>query len=716
MNTSQWKFFKAGGLLQVSLGSGSDLAALAQLDHKLWVALAYPVTGVEFDSKTLSLIDTDDDGRIRPPEIIEAVNWALARMNDPDVWLKGGAALPVESLRDDFDSCERIRAVACQILSEKGEPEGRITVDDVMLFEKNCSAFPLNGDGVVPPDAASSSELTDFLTDVISAVGGVPDKSEKAGVDEATLDRFLEEAKNALEWRLVEKNTNELHFLGEATGEAFEAFMEVREKIEDYFFRCRLAAFDPRVAGSWSFGDEKLASLSSKNSNEVVESSASLPLSKIEPGRPLSFSAGVNPAWNGRMAIFAERVLKPLLGEKKASLTEEEWAGIVSRLGPYGSWLLTRPATPLAERDAETLSALIESPLVGEARKIISEDLAKAEDYLLIDTLEKIARYRRDLPILLRNFVNLAEFYDPNGLASFQVGTLYLDARSCELCFSVEDINMHASLSVPSRMYLAYCEIQRRSDGLKKTVCAAFTAGGSQSLWVGRAGIFYDRSGRDYDAVIIKVVENSISLKEAFWSPWRKMARMVGEQVNKLLAAKESANQAAFQKSVDSAGQAVSAGQAPPQPQPVAVQQGGGAAMASSVAALGIALGFISTAATAALGLLTGMPLWKTLLAVMGLFLCVSGPSVVMCYFRIRSRDLAPVLNACGWAVNKSIPLPLKLAKRLTREADLPAAAALASMDDPYDDEKKNRRIRITVLLCILAVSLLLLYFLRFYK
>jgi hypothetical protein len=135
--------------------------------------------------------------------------------------------------------------------------------------------------------------------------------------------------------------------------------------------------------------------------------------------------------------------------------------------------------------------------------------------------------------------------------------------------------------------------------------------------------------------------------------------------------------------------------------------------MASSVAALGIALGFISTAATAALGLLTGMPLWKTMLAIMGLFLMVSGPSMVLCYFRIRSRDLAPVLNACGWAVNKSIPLPIKLARRLTREAEIPASAALSAADDPYDDEKENRKTRITVLLVILALSLVALYFLR---
>src|SRR5436190_22573846 len=81
MNAHTWRFFRAGGFDQVRLQSGADLAALDQLDQKLWVALAVPATGLEFDSRTLSLIDTDKDGRIRPPELIAAAKWVCE-------WLK----------------------------------------------------------------------------------------------------------------------------------------------------------------------------------------------------------------------------------------------------------------------------------------------------------------------------------------------------------------------------------------------------------------------------------------------------------------------------------------------------------------------------------------------------------------------------------------------------------------------------------------------------
>ena len=70
----RWRFFRAGGLDQVRLETGADLAHLDQLDPKLWVALACPVKGLDFDEQTLALIDTDNDGRVRAPELLAALD------------------------------------------------------------------------------------------------------------------------------------------------------------------------------------------------------------------------------------------------------------------------------------------------------------------------------------------------------------------------------------------------------------------------------------------------------------------------------------------------------------------------------------------------------------------------------------------------------------------------------------------------------------------
>src|SRR2546425_922080 len=95
-----WKFSRAGGFDQVRLDTGADLLALDQLDQKLWVALACPTTGLEFDAKTLALIDTDKDGRLRAPEIVAAVTWAGACLKNPDDLLKSSASLPLYAIND----------------------------------------------------------------------------------------------------------------------------------------------------------------------------------------------------------------------------------------------------------------------------------------------------------------------------------------------------------------------------------------------------------------------------------------------------------------------------------------------------------------------------------------------------------------------------------------------------------------------------------------
>src|SRR5437016_11716041 len=98
--THTWKFFRAGGFDQVRLETGADLMALDQLDQKLWVALACPTRGIEFGTRTLDLIDTDQDGRIRAPDIIAATVWAGRCLKQPDDLLASSPSLPLSAMND----------------------------------------------------------------------------------------------------------------------------------------------------------------------------------------------------------------------------------------------------------------------------------------------------------------------------------------------------------------------------------------------------------------------------------------------------------------------------------------------------------------------------------------------------------------------------------------------------------------------------------------
>jgi hypothetical protein len=70
-------------------------------------------------------------------------------------------------------------------------------------------------------------------------------------------------------------------------------------------------------------------------------------------------------------------------------------------------------------------------------------------------------------------------------------------------------------------------------------VLAALTNGDIDNLVVGRNALFYDRKGQDWDATIIKIIDNPISIRQAFWSPYRKVSRFIETQVNKFAASQD---------------------------------------------------------------------------------------------------------------------------------------------------------------------------------
>ena len=134
-------------------------------------------------------------------------------------------------------------------------------------------------------------------------------------------------------------------------------------------------------------------------------------------------------------------------------------------------------------------------------------------------------------------------------------------AQSIDLCVHVNDPGKHAQLAVMAKCYLAYVDCTRPS-GEKMQIAAAVTAGDSDNLFVGRNGLFYDRKGRDWDATISKIVDNPISIGQAFWAPYKKLLRWIEEQVAKRAAAADDQANAHLQAGATAAG----ATGAPPAP------------------------------------------------------------------------------------------------------------------------------------------------------
>src|SRR5688572_12835218 len=170
MSSHTWKFFRTGGLDQVTLKAGADLLALRHLDQKLWVALSCPVKGLELDDKTLALIDSDNDGRIRVPELLNTIDWAAARLKDPGELLFGRESLPLSSISDATAEGKILISSARQILANLGKGEATsIAVNEAADTAKIFATSPMNGDGVIPPEATDDPEVQALIKDIVDS-------------------------------------------------------------------------------------------------------------------------------------------------------------------------------------------------------------------------------------------------------------------------------------------------------------------------------------------------------------------------------------------------------------------------------------------------------------------------------------------------------------------------------------------------------------------
>lgn len=336
--------------------------------------------------------------------------------------------------------------------------------------------------------------------------------------------------------------------------------------------------------------------------------------------------------------------------------------------------------------------------------------------------LEKLLLLSRDFCTLLRNFISFQDFYAKRGKALlgrgadnetpwaiFQAGTLIIDQRACNLCLRVEDIAKHNTQAPESGMFLIYCQCTHHTSGQKMQIVAAMTIGDIRNLKVGKNALFYDRQGRDWEAEVIKIIDNPISIGQAFWSPYRKLGEWVSGLINKSAAEKEKkafADMTTKLQTTPIAGGAAPAA-APAQPFDIAK-------FAGIFAAIGMAIGALGTFLTQLLAEVKGIATygwWAIPTLIICILLVISGPSMILAWMKLRKRNLAPLLNANGWAINADAIISVLFGNTLTEQAQFP----VLKLADPHAKIKKLTKggkwaIAIAALLLGIAIALVVLY------
>ena len=654
-----WTFTPVGGTVRVKITSGADIARLGELDRKMWTVLSCPTRNLEFDQKTLELLDADHDGNIRVDEVIAAAQWLTGILKDPDMLLTRGTEIPFSAFNQENPDGAKLLASARQILSNLKLEKDSIALEDTADNVKIFADTKFNGDGIITPASADSEELAALVTTIGETIGKAMDRSGKDGVTAEHIEAFYTELADYAAWQ--DAGTEDVFPFGDKTADALAAVEALKDKVADYFMRCKLIGFDAEAAKAVDVSVEKIGAI---EGNLALASSAigEEPLAKPSAGAVLPLDA-VNPAWKAAVETMRGLVLEA----DKNTLTETEWAGIVEKFAPYTTWMETKKGVRVEGLGIEKVRELLKTDQKAALLALVDADKALEEEALSIEAVDKLLRLYHNFYDFLNNYVVLADFYDPQRKAMFQAGRLYIDQRSTDLCVRVDGPS--PEISSLSGMYILYCACKSDKLGRTMNIAAVLTAGDVDGLRPGKNAVFYDRDGNDWSAVVTSIVENPLSLRQAFWAPYKKAGRWISEKIGKSAEAKANKGESTLGSITEGATTAPAAGaQAATKAAPFDV---------GKIAGITIAVAAVAGVLTAIVATLKSLTWWQWIILIIGLMLIISLPSVFIAWRKLRRRDLGPVLNANGWAINAKSLVSVKFGKGLTQLAEFPKLTAV---------------------------------------
>ena len=664
-----WNYENIGGSTRVKITTGADIANLGELDVKKWSVLSCPVTGLDIDEKSMKYIDADGDGRIRVGDVVATAQWLTAVVKDADLLVKGADSIDVMNFNQENADGKRLYNSARQILVNLAKEGNVISLADTKDITAIFAKTRFNGDGVITEQTAEADDEKAVIAAIVKTLGGVADRCGAAGANAELIEKFYQALADYIAWNEAMVDAP----YGADTDKAIEAYNALDVKVKDYFVRAELASFSPESAAKLDVQTSLIETISAENLTGKTEEIAAYPIARITGKAELDLTAAINPAWSSKFNTLIS-IVKP---EEKV-LTAESWAAIGASFAAYNAWKAAKKGGEVEALGVDTIKKMLADDKKQVLLDLVAQDLALKDEADGIDMVDKFMHIYRDFYRLLCNFVTFQDFYTRSKevKAVFQSGRLVIDQRECRMCMLVADMAKHNSMAPASGMYLVYCDCTTKASPAKLSIVAAITVGDVGDLAVGKNAIYYDNKGQVWDAVITKIIDNPISVGQAFWSPYRRMATTIENLINKSAAEKDAAmmkNANEKINAVPTAKPAEGDAKAPAQPFDIAK-------FAGIFAAIGMAFGMIGTALAGILDSFKGFTWWQYIGIFIGIMMVISGPAMVMAWMKLRRRNIGPLLNANGWAINASFKVSIPFGETLTDIARYPKL----KLKDPY--------------------------------
>ena len=701
----KWQFENIGGCSRVKISSGQDIAHLDELDTKMWTVLSCPIKGLEIDEKSLKYMDFDADGKIRVNDVVGVSKWITGVLKNPDLLLEGKDTVSIEAINVETEEGLKLSKAAKQILANLGKEETNISLADTADISAIFAKTRFNGDGVITPASSEDADEISAITSAVAKTGGTLDRSGVQGVTAPQIEQFYTDLKAYSDWCAAEVPAP----FGDQTDAVIVAYQALDAKMKDFFMRNKLASFSPDSTLALDVQTSRIEAISAENLSAKSEEIAAYPIARITGKATLDLTAPINPAWAAQFKVLQGVAI----AADKKTLSEEDWAAIGAQFAAYTTWKASKAGATVEDLTIDVVNALLKQDKKQALLDLVVQDAAYKEESDNIEMVDKFLHIFRDFYRLLRNFITFHDFYNKDKTVGsiFQSGTLIIDQRACHLCMKVENMGAHNATAATSGMFLVYCDCTTKTSPAKLQIVAAVTVGEIGSLIVGKNAVYYDNAGVEWDAVITKVVDNPISVLQAFWSPYRRMATAVENLINKSAAEKDNKMMADATAKINAAPTTLPAtpaeGADAAAAKPAAAPPFDIAKFAGIFAAIGMAVGMIGTALVTLAKGLWELSWWQLVLVFLGILLLISGPAMVLAWLKLRRRNIAPILNANGWAVNAASKISIPFGETLTDMAKYPKM----KLKDPYAKKGMPAWAKVLITLLILAAAGAVWYF-----
>ncbi len=659
-------FERFGHSYHLQIKSVSDLKHVLTLEEAHWVATGAPTVSINSDAEFLDYLDIDDNKRIMCYEVKRGIKWLLDTLTDHTGINEQAEALNINAVNKDTADGAKIITAANKMLVELRKADtSSITLQQVREIKSKLEEAPHCHAGIAAPDAASDPKIKDFIIDIINTIGGLPEDTENPkdkGVNTEKLEEFITEITARIDWHKKTaipkgRRNTELMPLGNNTHSAFQAFLHIREKIDQYFAQSEAITFDPRIEEHIKPHAEQLNPEDTKNVQSLKNFMKNSPLANPDQQQTLRFSDTINPFYASMLQRFRAEVMMPVLNQSMKNLSKDDWLTIKNTFVIYEEWYNTKKGGSVEDLGLEKLTVYLDERFQKETSRIIANSNKTALIQDNINLVEKLILYQANIITFVNNFTSFPHLYDPDTRAAFEMGTLIIDGRILNFSVKVENLKHHSEIAKTSDIFILYVEIIPENNKDKYIIAVPVTSGTKGNLCIGKRGIFCDLRGKLLDAKVIDIIENPIRVGETLVAPFQR--------IGKLLTGKIEAMTTAAEKKLDAA---TSSAIAPPQQSKGMMAggllMGGGVAFAAVTSAVAFFVKTIGSLGPA-----------KTIGGILMAILAVMAPACLIALMKLKRRDLSSILEGVGWAINSRMRLTFKQSRVFTETPPLPRKA-----------------------------------------